>query len=266
MNTQEYIASGILESYILGSVSVQEKQEVECLSKIYPEIKTELTALEVAINAYSTVFEKAPPTHLKAKIFSQMQFAEPIMSTEEVEEDTIVESDSISRTKVMPLWPKFAAAAAVVLGILLGVNTLNTNKLKVELAALQDKATSEKTESENTKSLLAFYQDSDNQLVKLAGVEKSPESSVSVFWNQKTNDVNLIVENLPKSPEGKQYQLWTIVDGVPVDMGMLDNDFSKKVLRMKNANGNIAAFAITLEKKGGSPTPTLEEMYVIGNV
>jgi anti-sigma-K factor RskA len=75
-----------------------------------------------------------------------------------------------------------------------------------------------------------------------------------------------LVQNLPAAPTGKQYQLWTIVDGVPVDMGMLDNDFREKVISMKTAKGNVAAFAITLEKQGGSPSPTLEEMYVLGNV
>ena len=49
-------------------------------------------------------------------------------------------------------------------------------------------------------------------------------------------------------------------------MGMIDLDFENKILAMKVPKGNIAAFAITLEKQGGSPTPTLEEMYVIGNV
>jgi anti-sigma-K factor RskA len=29
---------------------------------------------------------------------------------------------------------------------------------------------------------------------------------------------------------------------------------------------NIQAFAITLEKKGGSPTPNLDQLYVIGNL
>ena len=38
MNIPEYIDSGILESYALGSVSDQERREVECLSAIYPEV------------------------------------------------------------------------------------------------------------------------------------------------------------------------------------------------------------------------------------
>ena len=76
----------------------------------------------------------------------------------------------------------------------------------------------------------------------------------------------LDVQNLPAAPTGKQYQLWTIVDGKPVDMGMLDPEFSNRLLRMKSSSPNAVAFAITLEKAGGSPSPTMDEMYVMGKV
>ena len=45
MNVPEYIASGILESYVTGAVSDQERREVECMSAIYPEIRQELDEL-----------------------------------------------------------------------------------------------------------------------------------------------------------------------------------------------------------------------------
>ena len=60
----------------------------------------------------------------------------------------------------------------------------------------------------------------------MPGLEKSPESAVVALWNQQTNQVYLDVQNLPAAPAGKQYQLWGIVDGTPVDMGMLDQNFS----------------------------------------
>jgi anti-sigma-K factor RskA len=78
--------------------------------------------------------------------------------------------------------------------------------------------------------------------------------------------VALKVNNLPQPAADEQYQLWTIVDGSPVDMGVIDNNFQEKLLAMKAVKGSPAAFAITLEKAGGSPTPTLEEMYVMGEV
>ena len=70
---------------------------------------------------------------------------------------------------------------------------------------------------------------------------------------------------MPKAPEGKEYQLWAIVDGKPVDLGMYDENNSQKLQAMKTIS-KPQAFAITLENKGGSPTPTMEQMYVLGNV
>ena len=56
------------------------------------------------------------------------------------------------------------------------------------------------------------------------------------------------------------------VDGAPVDIGMLDSEFQGRVLTMKHTKAGSVAFAITLEKTGGSPTPNMEEMYVMGRV
>ncbi len=71
------------------------------------------------------------------------------------------------------------------------------------------------------------------------------------------------VENLPTPPTDKQYQLWALVDGKPVDAGMItDLEDLQAMKEMPEAQ----AFAITLEPKGGSVNPTLEQLYVIGNV
>lgn len=61
MNIQAYIESGILEEYVLGTVSPQEKQEVECMSHIYPEIKEELLRTESALEEYALKHQTLPP-------------------------------------------------------------------------------------------------------------------------------------------------------------------------------------------------------------
>ncbi len=86
----------------------------------------------------------------------------------------------------------------------------------------------------------------------------------TVLWDANSKDVYLSVNNLPKAPEGMQYQLWAIEDGKPVSAGMYSEDKDMKI-----ALANITkaqAFAITLEKKGGSEAPTMENMYVMGGV
>ena len=70
---------------------------------------------------------------------------------------------------------------------------------------------------------------------------------------------------MPQPQAGQQYQLWAIVDGKPVDAGMVEIDPGKALHRMKNIP-KAEAFAITLEKAGGSPTPTLTAMFVMGKV
>ena len=59
-------------------------------------------------------------------------------------------------------------------------------------------------------------------IIAMKGQPVAPQSLTTVYWNKQTKDVFLLVNALPKAAAGKQYQLWAIVDGVPVDAGMLN--------------------------------------------
>jgi anti-sigma-K factor RskA len=104
----------------------------------------------------------------------------------------------------------------------------------------------------------------NSKKIELKGVEKHPNMLAEVYWDS-SKKVYLDIKNLPAAPTGKQYQLWAIVDGKPVDMGMYDSKKSIAIQAMKSVE-NPQAFAITLEKEGGNPTPTMEEMYVMGTI
>ena len=94
----------------------------------------------------------------------------------------------------------------------------------------------------------------------------SPDRSslATVYWDTRSKDVYLMVNNLPQPETGKQYQLWAIVDNKPVDAGMLDMAKGHIMVKMKNIP-RAQLFAITLEQAGGSPTPK-GPMYVLGKV
>lgn len=271
MNIKEFIDnSGILEEYVLGTLPETEAKGVECLAQTYPEIQEEIKVLQSTMNTYTKLYEKQPPAHLKAKIFAQMTFADDIAEAtseeERVEEETIVEEIVVTETKVIPMWSKFAIAASVLLAATTGWFFTQNEQLKANTAALSEKVENLETQSTTASEFLAQYQNPANKVIKLNGVEAKLGGAVTVFWNQEDNSVALNVNNLPKAPAGKQYQLWIIDETGPVDLGMIDNDFDGKLLSMKPVNGKPAAFAITLEKEGGVPSPTLEELYVIANV
>lgn len=262
MNIQEYIeTSGLLEEYVLGTLSETEAQGVECLAKTYPEIKQEISVLQESLGKYASIYEKQPPADLKDRIFAQMTFSEEEDVIEEIEEVT-----PVTEARVIPMWSKFSLAASVALVAVSGWLYSENNKLETESENLAGRIETLEQAVYNSGELLASFENPANKVVKLAGTEKKPDAAVTVFWNQEDNSVQLAVNSLPLPAEGKQYQLWIIGENGPEDMGMLDNDFSGKLLSMKSVSGQPSAFAITLEKEGGVPSPTLEELYVIGNV
>ena len=265
MNTKEYINSGILEEYLLSTVSSQEKQEVECMSKIYPEIKTELAELESALEQYALMHPKTPSASLKGRIFAQMEFSNPEETQNLVEAKQIEFRPEVARTTV-PLWSQMAVAASVLFAMVSGWSLWQSAQYKTKAEQMTATVATLEQKNNYSESLAALYQSPDNKTIQLKGVAKSPGSSVVAFWNQKTKEVLINVQSLPTPAAGKQYQLWAIVGGKPVDMGMLDENFAQKILKMKIADGSAAAFAITLEKRGGSVSPTLEEMVVMGAI
>lgn len=259
MNIKEFIeSSGMLEAYVLGQLPENEVAGMECLAKTFPEIKQELEVLNQSLGKYTSNYEKKPPAFLKEKIFSQMTFAEE----DETEQPVVAEKT----VKVIPLWSKMALAASILLAVTTGWILTQNSELKSESSKMSQRLETIEGSFAKNNELLAELTNPENKIVKLAGAENKPDAAVTVLWNQEDNSVELMVNNLPKASAGKQYQLWIIGENGPEDMGMLDNDFEGKLLSMKSVNGKPSAFAITLEKAGGVASPTLEELYVIGNV
>jgi anti-sigma-K factor RskA len=72
-------------------------------------------------------------------------------------------------------------------------------------------------------------------------------------------------QNIPDA--NSQYQLWGFVDGKPVDLGVFDVDAKHEAnQKIGDLSKKYAGFAITIEKKGGSLSPTLDKLVVKGNV
>src|SRR5476651_1772450 len=68
MKVREYIDSGILESYVLGSASEEETRELLRLKKQYPEIQHALRDLEVDMERIAEYMAIAPPPEMWNKI------------------------------------------------------------------------------------------------------------------------------------------------------------------------------------------------------
>ncbi len=273
MDIKEYILSGKLEDYILGSLPEKERQEVECLANIYPELQKELQTLQFAFENYITSYEVVPPKNLKEKIVKSVH-SENRESGSTLDIAKPEKQEQIKRRyqNIYP-WLSIAASIALLVSIVFNFQFSGKNsRLEARLDDLETRFTRLSDSYEATvaeKEKLAFkakvLADPKYKIIPMQGVEKFPNTSAQVFWDTKTKDVYVGVNELPVPPQDKQYQLWAIVDGEAVDAGVFEVDEDTTGLqKMKNIQ-QAEAFVVTLEKRGGVPVAE-GDIYVMGEV
>lgn len=267
MNVQEYIESGSIESCVLGLADAGEQQELERMCATYPEVLAAREAFEASLEASAMAGAVTPPPALRESIFSALK-NEPGTTTAPAPVITLEKKPSSG-------WKKYLAAASLIL--LAGSAALNIylyNRYQRSALLYKDLLAQQQQLAENSNSIQTRLNQLENDLgrirnpnvqpIKMTAVNNS-NSLTTVYWNPASAEVYLLVNQLPKPAAGKQYQLWAIVDGKPVDAGMIDLEPKEGLVKMKNIP-KAEAFAITLEQAGGSPSPTLTAMYVLGKV
>lgn len=260
MEIKDIISSGLLELHVLGMTSPAEEAEVQDWAIKYPEVKAELNAIEISMEQYAMANAIEPGAALKQKIRDHINF--PSASH--------IAAAPAKVAGITPFW-KYAAAASIIL--LLGSALLNLSyysKLESTSAALSE-TKQELVEANNKLDTISadmgVIQNKYSKAVSLEGLPAAPDAAAKIFWMKNTGEVYIDPSNLPEAPEGKQYQLWGIVDGKPVDGGMIITSSRDKKFRIQKMKsfGKAEAFAITLETEGGNPTPK-GEMYVLGKM
>ena len=274
MNIEEYISSGIIEQYVLGLTTPEENQEVERMAASNTEVQKEIDSYRLTIESFTDLQKTNPPYEMKERILNAIREEKNKTSMHAVvSESHPVRSNVYSLAKYKWL----AAASIVLLLISVALNGIyiykysQTKDRYTTLLASQEQLVAKnntiQTRMENVEQDMQLLMNPEIKPVVMKGVDSHPGMLATVYFNGQDRKAYLGKSNLPKAPSGKEYQLWAIIDGKPVDMGMYSGDNEKSLIPMKSAGpGSIQAFAITLEKEGGSPTPTMDQMYVMGNI
>ena len=142
-----------------------------------------------------------------------------------------------------------------------------TSQQNKDLASTNDRLKEKLDTTQNILNRIVEEQkvvsDPNVTVVNMVGTQVAPKSSANIYWDSTSSNVFLVVKNMPKLPSDQQYQLWALIDGKPKDLGVFDAADDKVILKMKNTQ-KAQAFAITIEQKGGSPSPTLKQMQSLG--
>ena len=270
MDIKEYIQSGVIEAYILGLATEQEIAEIDQLSREYPEVRKAIDDFEISLENQAFANAVTPPAQIKS--FLNDELRSEFQSTEVKASGTTF--DNVKDMRPVPSFWKYMAAASVILLIIsTGLNFYFYTSFKGSNEKYQALLTERNTLQANN----AVYQSKLNNIqqslklmgdprmisIKMQGLPGKEQNLATVFWNTQTKEVYVYPNFMEKIPPGKQYQLWAIVDGKPVDAGMIGD--CEGLCKMKVID-HAEAFAVTLEKTGGSRSPTLTAMYVIGKV
>ena len=97
-----------------------------------------------------------------------------------------------------------------------------------------------------------------SRIAELSGTPQASSADAKLAYDP-TGRAVLIVNGLPRAPEGKEYQLWFIVDNKPLPGKTFAPDNSGQGTlqdQVPEIARQSAVFAITLEPVGGVHTPT----------
>jgi anti-sigma-K factor RskA len=282
VDVQRYISSGIIENHVTGLLSETESREVLSAIQQYPEVKAAADAVQVDMERYIQLWATKPPAGIKRQVMERLhkvEIDEPVAaepaSPEESSEDTFSENTGL-RLSQLQIWQYSAAAAIALLLCSLIMNIVSyssTSNYKQQVSSLQAEQESLTVERDALKEQLGFAQkemgvikDPSFKWTRMLGVGKHTGVVATICWNPQSKETFILAQALPEPPADKQYQLWAIVNGKPIDAGVFELGNKAHSVQKVKAVDNAQVFAVTLEKKGGSPSPTLDQMFVAGKV
>ena len=171
MNVQEYILSGVVESYVLGLANAEERAEFERMCAAHAEVRAARDAFEQLLEKQLLSQAVAPPANLKSKIIADI----------EIENDKRQGKKVVSMKQtpvVQAAWLRYVAAAGVIL--LVGSTVLNfyfftqykeyISKYNDLIATQREMASSNQTlqtKVQQYESMINMFQDTAMAVVKM---------------------------------------------------------------------------------------------------
>jgi len=292
--------------YVIGALDEETARAVEVsLRNVAPEQRRIVAQWhDVAALLPEALPVQSPPTNLKERLLSRIAAEEQTAPIEiavgesaiiegdgfrnipienAVEEYTIVDSNEgiAEQTvkKVLPFmaprrieaktqrWLLIAATAmlAFTSAYLFGQNA----KLAREQDEWKQKVDTIARERDEWRQKVNNIVSPTTRVIAMAGNEV-PGANAKVVWDTKAQQWVIYIFNLPAPPSDKDYQLWYVTDNAKISATTFSTDAQgQTVLRLTlppDAIPGLAATAVTLEPKGGSPQPTSNKFYLVAKI
>ncbi len=272
----------LAEGFVLGTLT---KAESETFARRLAA--GESGALEAFEDARSLMLalsfalpQQIPPAHLKEKILRAISSDENPARTLERERPPASVRALPPKTFRQSMMRSLAWAAVFLL-FAVGYGYWNQQKriglLLEERTKLQQQISAQQKNIDALQYQLAFHAEIEKALQKpkrlviaLNATQPGAAATGAALVDREQVRGYFMTNKLPALAANQDYQLWYISKSGPVDAGVFQVDQEGYgVIEIRNLPQNlseISAFAVTLEPKGGSAKPTLDQMVLLGEV
>lgn len=248
INIKDYIDSGILELYVAGVFSEKENQEIANIVAQHKEIELEVITIE-------------------SKIIKLTQLTSPVTSTNTFSKITtqINEPGVIQLNTKKTNWLAYSGWAASIILAIGFIYQFNQNNI-LENSVIETIIVNQELEDQlnDIQKIETVLRDPNLTTIAL-NAQNDFNAFAKIYWDKDQEKVHLDIKGLPEPPEGKVYQVWslTLDPLTPTSIAVLDNSNNSKIYSIDNPNAS-QAFGITLEPEGGSASPTMNQLHVLG--
>src|SRR5215510_633275 len=258
--------------YVIGALDDKTAQDVEAwLQSATPQqLRVIARWRDVAALLPQALPLQSPPDYLKERLLNRIAEGSqqtPIETA--VEESTSEEMPEPAEKKVLLVvqprrsesrtahWLLIAATA------LLAFTAGYQLKQNTDLARERDNVALERDDLSKEMAIWRRHVDDivspRTRIIAMVG-DEAPQANAKVIWDTSAQQWDIYIFDLPAPPSDKVYQLWYVTQNAK-DGGadLRTNEQGRFVLKLTlppEALVGLAATAVTLEPRGGSPQPT----------
>lgn len=257
MSREEILNEGYLAAYITEELSTADAAEVEQFIADDEEIRDEYYELQKTVESLAFQYSISTSEAVKRLIMEDSRVMK-YLSTEM--------SSSGAGLKLGLAASVLIALASMFSAYYFWSEWQDTDYRLAQLTArnieLAESYNTVNQELSDIRQDLAVLVSPEFSRIILNGTDNAKDAKAVIYWNPTEEEVYINSANMTALAQNQQYQLWALIDGVPVDAGVFDAKEGTFQI-MKNI-AKADAFAVTIEQTGGAESPTLSTMQVYG--
>ena len=253
MDRKKLENEGILTQYILGELDMETTREVEELLTSDKEMRMQLDELEAQFEKLGEENAIDPPPHIKINLQNTL------------EKDSLNPEETVPS---IPFWKTGSWRIAASIALLFGLSSLwlfqqwqstqaDLEGLRTESQQLTNRLDALEQEMGTVNTKYGQVNHPDVIPFVLVGNDQLPDAKVVAYMNHKSRSVVVNTVALPDLKNTQSYQLWADVDGVMIDMGILNT--GEELIPVKYID-RAESLNITVEPFGGSEHPTVSNL------